>query len=256
MSTKKVTRKKTTKKIITPPSDNEEEEEQEQQSTVNSTAYNVVTSITDNVVADWTKDSEFESVGENNVNIITTPVSSPSPPTEESNNSTSVEKKSVIDFDRTEVAAYENMTVSDMSNDQLLMILIRRGEEQKNPVISGGCERLLRQINRESINPHRGNRNNHFRGKNNYNNKNHPNYEQDPPSRSPQRSKGYPPTQPNVPYFADPNLPEDPPQRVDRRGRRGPGQGQGQGQGRQFRERTFRAEYEKQNYVRAPRFDN
>lgn len=59
--------------------------------------------------------------------------------------------KSVVDFDRDEVATYETKTVSDMSSEDLLKVVIRRGEMDKNPALSGGCERVLRQINRERL---------------------------------------------------------------------------------------------------------
>ena len=37
-----------------------------------------------------------------------------------------------------------------------MKVLIVRGEDQKNPVVSGGCERLLKQINRERVGRGRG----------------------------------------------------------------------------------------------------
>lgn len=60
-------------------------------------------------------------------------------------------QRSVTQFDRSEVAKLESSTVSSLTTEQLLMLVIRRGEEEKNPVLSGGCERVLRQINRERI---------------------------------------------------------------------------------------------------------
>ena len=90
-------------------------------------------------VTDWTQESKLVSVGES-----TSPNSGPG---------TGDSRKSVLDFDHPTVQTFETRTVSSLSNDELFMVLIRRGEEQKNPVISGGCERLLRQINRERITP-------------------------------------------------------------------------------------------------------
>jgi len=62
--------------------------------------------------------------------------------------------KSVLDFDREEILKLESKTVSELSVLELLKILIRRGEvaDPPNPIISGGCERLLKQISRERMN--------------------------------------------------------------------------------------------------------
>lgn len=67
---------------------------------------------------------------------------------------TETKQKSVVDFDREEVAKFESKQVSELSVPELLKVLIRRGEDQKNPnpIVSGGCERLLRQISRERMN--------------------------------------------------------------------------------------------------------
>ena len=46
--------------------------------------------------------------------------------------------------------------VSELSTEELLKSLICRGEDEKNPVIAGGCEKLLKQINREVIFVKRG----------------------------------------------------------------------------------------------------
>ena len=230
-TTKKVTAKKATKKsVVISTSDNEDEQET-----------NTVSSLADqDVITDWTKESTLHTVGEDANNevsdvVIVPETTSPEP---------STEKKSVLDFDRSEVLTYEDMTVSSMSNDQLLMILIRRGEEQKNPVISGGCERLLRQINRESIN--------HFRGNQNFPRKrfNKPNYnnEYDPEQQQQRsRSRERQPNPLNTPQFADPILPGDPNFRGNRRNRQ-----------TQTRERIPREEFQQKsrNYSRGPRFDS
>ena len=72
----------------------------------------------------------------------------------------SPQTKSVLDFDRTQVAAIDVGDVAKLSNEDLIKILVRRGEEQKNPAIAAGCKRLLRQINGEtSRRPHHPNSN-------------------------------------------------------------------------------------------------
>lgn len=58
---------------------------------------------------------------------------------------------SVVDFNRDEVRELESKKVSELGLEDVLKLLIVRGEDQKNPIVSGGCERLLRQINRERI---------------------------------------------------------------------------------------------------------
>ncbi len=58
-------------------------------------------------------------------------------------------KDSVVNFDRKEVPAWNSMKVSDLTDEQLLKVLICRGENLKNPVLSGGCKRVLKQINGE-----------------------------------------------------------------------------------------------------------
>lgn len=65
-------------------------------------------------------------------------------------------KPSVLDFDRDEVAALEKKKVSEISTEELVKVVIRRGELEKNPVLFGGCGRLLKQINGERLAPRRG----------------------------------------------------------------------------------------------------
>lgn len=179
MSTKKgsakpkTTKTKTTAPVVTVSSEEEATQVEEM------TASNTVTQV----VTDWSTESALESVGDSAT--VQTPTPTPT--------QTTTEKKSVLDFDRTEVAKYENQLLSTLTIDQRLMALIRLGEEQKNPVISGGCERLLRQINREPFqSPHKsgGHQNNRDRG---------------------QQFRGpRPPTSsPTTPHFANPSLPDD-----------------------------------------------
>lgn len=135
MSTKKGTTRKGKSPATTTTSDEESTTTQAASQTTTQP-----TSETTPAVTDWTQESKLVSVDD---------------ATSSSTSSSQPQKKSVLDFDRTTVQGYETRSVSALSNDELLMVLIRRGEEQKNPVISGGCERLLRQINRERITPHR-----------------------------------------------------------------------------------------------------
>lgn len=137
MSTKKGTTRKGTKASTAATASPASEDEQVTQTTTSSSTVSAETTSVPSV-SDWTQESKLVSVDE------------PS-----SSSSSQPQKKSVLDFDRTTVQGFETRNVSSLSNDDLLMVLIRRGEEQKNPVISGGCERLLRQINRERITPHR-----------------------------------------------------------------------------------------------------
>ncbi len=75
-------------------------------------------------------------------------------------------KPSVVDFSRDDTEALEKKKVSELSTEELLKVVIRRGEKEKNPVIFGGCGRLLKQINGERLAPRRGG-NNSYRGGNN-----------------------------------------------------------------------------------------
>ncbi len=65
-------------------------------------------------------------------------------------------KPSVLNFDRDEVAELEKKKVSEVSTEELLKVVIRRGELEKNPVLFGGCSRVLKQINGERLAPRRG----------------------------------------------------------------------------------------------------
>lgn len=62
---------------------------------------------------------------------------------------------SIANFDRKEVDEYETKVASDLKIDQLLKLLIRRGEQQLNPALAKGSEKLLRQLNCEHIHPPR-----------------------------------------------------------------------------------------------------
>ena len=103
------------------------------------------------IVTDWSKDSnkiEVDNVSEDETNTS--------------------KFKSVLDFDREQTALIDVGDVANVSDEDLLKILIRRGEMKKNPAISSGCKRVLRQINSEtSFKPHfngpRRNNNNNFR---------------------------------------------------------------------------------------------
>lgn len=57
--------------------------------------------------------------------------------------------KSCLDFSREEIRELEDSSVTDISDEDLIKILIRRGEENKNPIIQTDCENLLKKINRE-----------------------------------------------------------------------------------------------------------
>ena len=59
--------------------------------------------------------------------------------------------KSCTDFDRNEINKLGEKHVCDLTTEELIKVLICRGEADKNPVVSGGSERLLKQINRERI---------------------------------------------------------------------------------------------------------
>jgi hypothetical protein len=64
-------------------------------------------------------------------------------------------KPSVFHFDRDDVAKLESKKVSELSSEELLKVVVRRGEQEKNPVLSGGCGRVLKQINGERLAPRR-----------------------------------------------------------------------------------------------------
>ena len=73
-------------------------------------------------------------------------------------------KPSVFDFDRDEIAELEKKKVSEISTEELLKVVIRRGEQEKNPVLFGGCGRILKQINGERLASRRGGSNGGYRG--------------------------------------------------------------------------------------------
>jgi len=64
-----------------------------------------------------------------------------------------VKKTSVADFDRSIVDTFEKKKVSELKIDELLKVLIVRGDKQLNPALSGGAEKLLRQLHREVLRP-------------------------------------------------------------------------------------------------------
>ena len=71
-------------------------------------------------------------------------------------------QQSVANFDRTLVQALEVKTVSDLNIDELLKVLITRGENQLNPALAAGATKLLRQLHREVLHQ----RTHHFGGDN------------------------------------------------------------------------------------------
>jgi hypothetical protein len=52
-------------------------------------------------------------------------------------------------FDRTEVAKFADKKLSELSMDELLQYVVTLGEKQKNPTISRGVGRVLKEINGE-----------------------------------------------------------------------------------------------------------
>ena len=62
-------------------------------------------------------------------------------------------KQSVVNFDRAEVASWEEKKVSELNTEELLKVLIRRGEIEKRPTIAGDCKITLKKINFERIRP-------------------------------------------------------------------------------------------------------
>jgi hypothetical protein len=65
---------------------------------------------------------------------------------------------SALDFDRELNRKFDSATVESLSTEDLLKVIIRRAEDEKNPVISGGCGRILKQINKERIGIYNNNR--------------------------------------------------------------------------------------------------
>lgn len=71
-------------------------------------------------------------------------------------------RPSVVHFDHAEFITNNAATqCSTMTVEQLLKYTIARASTEKNPVVASGCERILKQINRE---PTPFNRNRHGRG--------------------------------------------------------------------------------------------
>lgn len=58
---------------------------------------------------------------------------------------------SIANFNHDEVLPLENEVVKDLSFIQLLKVLVVRGSQNYNPALAAGAERLLRQLNRETI---------------------------------------------------------------------------------------------------------
>lgn len=61
------------------------------------------------------------------------------------------EKKSVAQFDRTEIGALESKKVCEISTADLLKIAVRRGEIELNPIIAKSVLNTLKKINGESF---------------------------------------------------------------------------------------------------------
>jgi len=71
---------------------------------------------------------------------------------------------SVLDFNREEIKKLEEKKVLDLSTEDLIKIVIRRGEIEKNPPISRGVSKVLQQINLETIGKSDKARRGRFRG--------------------------------------------------------------------------------------------
>ena len=78
---------------------------------------------------------------------------------------TVIPPNSVANFDRAQAVEYETKVASELQIDQLLKLLIRRGEVQFNPALAKGAEKLLRQLNCEQIHPVRPRHNNNNNNK-------------------------------------------------------------------------------------------
>jgi hypothetical protein len=106
-------------------------------------------------------------------------------------------KPSVLNFDRAEVVKLnESLKAAgfDLSNDDLLKLLIVNGDTQHNPVIAGGCENILRQSHREKINrPFGGGRGRggFHRGGNRFNNRGWENDESVTVEEKPQKTREF-----------------------------------------------------------------
>ncbi len=58
---------------------------------------------------------------------------------------------SIADFDRDEARTFDDRTVSELDVMDLLKVLVVRGADQHNPTLGGESERLMRQLNCESL---------------------------------------------------------------------------------------------------------
>ena len=70
----------------------------------------------------------------------------------------------ILDFNREEVAGFENKTVSELSITQLLQVLVRRGEVQENITVRKECGILMKKLHGEPLrkNPRRFNNGRQF----------------------------------------------------------------------------------------------
>ena len=67
----------------------------------------------------------------------------------EQNTPTTPNATSVTDFDREDVRTWEDRYVRDLTTEDLLKIVTRRGEVEKNPVVATDTLRTLKKINLE-----------------------------------------------------------------------------------------------------------
>ena len=69
------------------------------------------------------------------------------------------QNQTILDFNRDDVADFENKTVSELSITQLLQVLVRRGEVQENITVRKECGILMKKLHGEPLrkNPHRFN---------------------------------------------------------------------------------------------------
>lgn len=62
-----------------------------------------------------------------------------------------MEKKSIVDFDFGLIRELDSKHTLNISDDMLLKILMVRGKDKYNPALNKGVERLLRQLNGETL---------------------------------------------------------------------------------------------------------
>lgn len=97
-----------------------------------------IETVTENpVIQDWSKESHTSP---SEAQVVQEVVQSPT---------VEVKKKSVTEFDRAVALAWEEVLPKNLTKDQLLMMVIRRAEEEKNLDYALGCERILKKVNRE-----------------------------------------------------------------------------------------------------------